>query len=113
MNLTLPLLQKLTNTTTSEFKNGQSVDFDSFYDKYAPALFGEIKRSLYKTEVSEKVMADAFVKIYQTLNEKDLSKDNLFVTALRLVKREISKTKVDIVLDQILYTKKQNRQHQL
>ncbi len=95
------------NTITSDALKVKSTEFDSFYDKYAAALFGEIKRSLYTTEVSEKVFAEAFIKIFQTLIEKDVSKENLFINALRLVRKEISRTKVDIVLDQILYTKKQ------
>jgi hypothetical protein len=107
--LTTQTNQASTYTVASAMLQNNFVSFEAFYDKYAAALYGEIKRSLYKDDVSQKVMEDAFKMIYQSLDTFDPAKEKVFISALKLVRKEISAKKVDIVLGQILYSKLYNQ----
>lgn len=88
------------STASSYLSNVNTTDFEAFYDKYAPAFYGEIKRKLYKDDVSQKVMVDSFTRIRQLIAHPH--NKNTFVAALQVVNKEISRTKVDLVLNQIL-----------
>ena len=108
---TLPPQHKpaVTSNIASTMPQGNLENFEAFYDKYAAALYGEIKRSLYKDDVSQKVMEEAFKIIYQSLDKFDASKENIFISALKLVRKEISSKKVDMAISQILFSKINNQ----
>src|SRR5687767_11003359 len=76
------------------------IDFEAFYDAYAPAFFGEIKRRFYNEDISQKLLEEVFVKVYQSLNQFDPSKERAFVWALKITRKEISRRKIDMVLNQ-------------
>src|SRR5687767_278835 len=96
-------------TTLFTKPQANAADFETFYDKYAPAFYGEIKKKLRNEEVSQKVMKEACVKIYQSLNEIQQAKEKGFIAAFKVVRKEISKTKVDMALNQILYSQMQKQ----
>ena len=104
---TLPPKQQTTSAYTVSKPSPQEtfVNFEAFYDKYAGAFYGEIKRGLFEEKVSQKVMEAACRKIYQSLHTFDSSNERIFISALKLVKKEISREKVNITLNQILYLK--------
>lgn len=113
MMQTLQASEELNTNTTATVPAGQaSLNIEAIYDKYAPAFYGEIKRTLYNEDISQKVMQEAFVKIYQALQKSEPANERVFITALKVVRNEISREKLDITLNQILYTKLQKR-HQL
>jgi hypothetical protein len=84
--------------------------FECIYDKYAGAFYGEIKRSLYNEEVSQKVLAEVFISLYNSLEYFDPSKERLFIWALKIARKKIRQTKVDLVLKQIFCPKLQKQQ---
>jgi hypothetical protein len=90
---------------TTLYPDLQSIplDFNSFYDKYAPAFYGEIKRRLYKDDISQQVLVDVFKKIFLSGEFVNAQQDKIFITALRLVRKEISEQKVNLALKQIFY----------
>ena len=75
--------------------------FEAFYDMYAPAFFGEIKRALYKQAESEQVLHESFSSIWKSISQFDPSKEHLFTWSLKRVRQEISKKKVNILLQEI------------
>ena len=108
---TLPSAPKNFSASNASFSQPQTnaADFEVFYDKYSPAFYGEIKKRLRNEEVSQKVMKDACVKIYQSLALIQQAKEKPFIAAFKVVRSEISRTKVDIALNQILYSQMQRR----
>ncbi len=106
-----PNVSSTSNTCTMSCDaNDNHISFEAFYDKYAAALYGHIKKTLHKDDVSQQVMIEAFNKIYCSLDKITSSKENVFISALKLVRAEISKKKVDMVMNQILYKDLEARQ---
>lgn len=71
------------------------------YDRYAEAFYGEIKRILHKQTESERALLDSFHAIWKEIPQLDPSVDQLFTWCLKIVRREISKRKVNIMLHEV------------
>ena len=64
------------------------------YDHYSGALFGVISRIIQKEEVAEEVLQDAFIKIWDKIENYDASKGRLFTWMLNLTRNlAIDKTR--------------------
>ncbi len=79
--------------------------FDQFYDQYAGALYGDIKRTLYKEDVSEETLASIFAIISSSIHEFDPATEKIFSWAMRIAHREISKRKIELTLQEVFLTK--------
>ncbi len=75
--------------------------FNKLYDDYAPAYYGEIKRSLYQKELCDQTLHETFVQIWNTLNGFDPAKERLSTWCLKIVQKEIRKKKIDLMLKEI------------
>ena len=64
------------------------------YKRYAPALFGMVKKIVQSDEVAEDVIQDAFVKIWKNAELYDSSKGKLF-TWMYNVTRNLSLDKIE------------------
>jgi hypothetical protein len=98
-------------TTSNSDQQSFPLDFHSFYDKYAPAFYGEIKRRLLKDDISQQVLIEVFKKLYQSGEFVNAKHEKVFITALKLVRKEISQQKVNLVLNQLFdkHTQKRSR----
>ncbi|HZF64289.1 MAG TPA: hypothetical protein VEZ55_07395 [Chitinophagaceae bacterium] len=72
-----------------------------FYDQYAPLFYGTIKNSLYREELSEQTTVDSFHLIWRNIKDFDAARESLLLWSLKLVKKEISKQKVNLLLKEI------------
>ena len=75
--------------------------FSTLYDAYAPAFYGEIKRSLCVSGECDKILENAFLVIWNSMDEFDSNKERLFTWCLKIVRKEIRKKKVDLLLKEI------------
>ena len=72
--------------------------FSAFYDRYTPLFYGCIKKELYRQDVSELVLKDVFCCIWKTVGQLDPSKEPLLAWSMKLVRKEIRKRKIDLML---------------
>lgn len=107
------MTQAAEHTDTSPSSLQSSTSFEAFYDKYAPAFYAEIKRWLYGEEPSAKVLEAAFLKMYNASREHSFVNESLFVWAYKIVQEEISRKKVDVALNSILYSERQSTEPEL
>jgi RNA polymerase sigma factor (sigma-70 family) len=64
------------------------------YDRYSAALNGVVSRIIKKEEVAEEVLQDAFIKIWDKIDNYDASKGRLFTWMLNLTRNlAIDKTR--------------------
>jgi RNA polymerase sigma-70 factor (ECF subfamily) len=75
--------------------------FNDFYDHYAPAFYGDIKRTLYEPDACSQTLEVAFCAIWTSINEYDSSKERFFTWALKIVRKRASLKKIDLVLHDI------------
>lgn len=75
--------------------------FSKFYDCCSPFFYGYIRKSLYKQAVSDETLEQSFCSIWKSVNEFDPSKQGLFTWSFNIVGKEVSKKKVDMLLDEI------------
>jgi hypothetical protein len=85
----------------ASLKNNNSEAFEEFYDCYAAAFYGSIKRTLLKREVSDETLVEVFNAIRTDVNQLDPQKDRVFIWAFRIVNKIIRKRKVDCLLQEI------------
>jgi DNA-directed RNA polymerase specialized sigma24 family protein len=71
------------------------------YERYAPAFYGEIKRNLYQQEICNLAFTDAYQQIWENIDRYDKTKGSLFAWCFRIVRREIQKRKVELMLKEI------------
>lgn len=74
---------------------------EKFYEKYGGAFYGLISKTLMSDQVSHSIMEAAFTRIVTSIDQYDPTRERLFVWAYRIVRKEASKEKVNIVLRQI------------
>ena len=77
------------------------IAFEAFYDLYASAFYGEIKRALYKKAESEKALQESFSAMWNSISQFDPSKERLFTWAIKKIRQEMSKQRVNILLQEI------------
>ena len=75
-------------------KNRKQSALDYLYDHYSGALYGVIFRILKKEEISEEVLHDVFLKIWNKIDAYDSSKGKLFTWMLNIARNHaIDKTR--------------------
>ncbi|MBC7948587.1 MAG: hypothetical protein H7Y42_11940 [Chitinophagaceae bacterium] len=84
-------------------KNRKYSAFEDFYDQYAPAFFGRIKKALYRDEVSADTLKDVFKTIWSSIEQYDSSRESLFTWAMRITRQKTSQQKIRISIAELLY----------
>jgi RNA polymerase sigma factor (sigma-70 family) len=75
-------------------KSRKQSAMDYLYDHYSGALYGVVFRILKKEEVSEEVLQDVFLKIWNKIDAYDSSKGKLFTWMLNIARNHaIDKTR--------------------
>lgn len=75
-------------------RNKKQSALDYLYDHYSGALYGVVFRILKKEEVSEEVLQDVFLKIWNKIDAYDSSKGKLFTWMLNIARNQaIDKTR--------------------
>jgi RNA polymerase sigma factor (sigma-70 family) len=75
-------------------KNRKQSALDYLYDHYSGPLYGVVFRILKKEEVSEEVLQDVFLKIWNKIDAYDSSKGKLFTWMLNIARNHaIDKTR--------------------
>jgi hypothetical protein len=82
-------------------KKLQHNTLDKFYNDYAAAYYGEIKRSLHRKDICDQTLIDAFKKFSSSIGEYDSTKERVFTWCLKIVRKEIRKKKIDLLLKEI------------
>ena len=72
------------NNLVSALKSKDQEAFRFLYDQYAAALFGVIKRIVVAPDLSEEVLHDAFVKIWENAHSYQPQKGRLFTWMLNI-----------------------------
>lgn len=75
--------------------------FSSYYDSYAPVFYGFITQTLHEKEVCEQTLEKSFCTIWTSINDYDPAKERLFIWSFKIVRREVSTKKIDLVLREI------------
>jgi len=75
--------------------------FEKFYDQYSGALYGDIQRTLLRKETSEETLKVGFINIWNSIDEYDPSRERLFTWAIRKIRKESRRKKIDLVLREI------------
>ena len=75
--------------------------FSVFYDRYAAAFYGDIKRTIYKQAESDAILEVAFCSIWKSMAQFDPEREHLFTWSLKKLRKEIAKVKVDMVLKEL------------
>ena len=70
----------------SALKSKDQEAFEFLYERYAAALFGVIKRIVVDPELSEEVLHDAFVKIWENAHSYQPQKGRLFTWMLNITR---------------------------
>jgi RNA polymerase sigma-70 factor, ECF subfamily len=81
------LKPKITYTNdelVSEIRNKNQKAFAYLYDNYSKALFGVIDSIVNNTEVSEDVLQNAFIKIWNNFDSYDATKGRLYTWLLNV-----------------------------
>ena len=89
-------------------KQGEQRAFEDFYDHYAPAFYGEIKRTFFKEDISSQTLLQVFNNILSSIVTYDQSKERLFNWGINIVRKEIRKQKTELVLKEIFFCKQSN-----
>jgi RNA polymerase sigma-70 factor (ECF subfamily) len=82
-------------------KNKKLISFEEFYDCVAPVLYGDIKRSLFREDVSVETLQKVFVQLYSSIDSFDASKERFFTWAIKIVRKEVRKQKTELVLKEL------------
>lgn len=82
--------------------------FNDLYDRYAPTFYGTIKKTLFREDVSSEILKNSFVKLWNSIDEFDPSKERFFTWALRIVRKEIRMQKISLLLQHIFYCQQPN-----
>jgi hypothetical protein len=80
--------------------------FSKLYDVYAPTFYAEIKRNLYQQEASDQTLMNVFTQICNSVPQFDPAKERFFTWCFKIVRKEIGKKKVDLLLKQIFACQK-------
>lgn len=75
--------------------------FNDFYEKYASAMYGEIKRTLCRDEIAEETLQKIFKEIWIAINNYDPLKERLFTWTIKITRKEIRRQKLNLTLKEI------------
>ena len=70
----------------TQLKLKDSLAFSYLYDNYAAAIFGVIYRMTQNNELSEDILQESFIKIWNNFDNYDSSKGKLFTWMLNLAR---------------------------
>ena len=107
-------MEVFTNNAVNEtklvdaLKKGGQRAFEDFYDQYAPAFYGEIKKTFFKEDISSHTLVKVFSTIFTTIATYDQSKEHLFTWGFKIVHKEIRKQKTELVLKEIFFCRQSN-----
>jgi hypothetical protein len=79
--------------------------FNYFYDHYSAAFYGEIMATLLKEEVACETLKIVFRRIWSDIRQFEF-KEPLFIWALKIVRHETSRKKIELVLSDLFYCQK-------
>jgi RNA polymerase sigma-70 factor (ECF subfamily) len=82
-------------------KTNKFSSFEEFYDLFAPAFYGDIKRALFKEDVSTETLNTVFITLFKSIDTFDPEKERFFTWASKIVRGEIRKQKTKIVLKEL------------
>ena len=89
-------------------KQGGQTAFEDFYDQYAPAFYGEIKKTFFKEDISSLTLVKVFSTIFTSIATYDQSKERLFTWGFNIVHKEIRQQKTELVLKEIFFCRQSN-----
>lgn len=92
----IPNINNIDSLKKQNFK-----DINTLYDAYAPAFYGEIKRSLCVSAECDKILENVFCTISKSMEEFDPTKERFFTWCLKIVRKEIRQSKVELLLKEI------------
>ena len=98
-------MKLLPNTLKSKMIDSKAINsdrvlFNTLYDKYAPSFYGELKKNFFKQEICDGLLINAYHQIWKNLADLHTEK-NHFIYCYRIVRKEISKKKVDLLLKEL------------
>jgi hypothetical protein len=79
-------------------KSGDSKVFGKFYDQYASAFYGDIKRTLLKEDISEQTLRQVFIDICSNIDKYNPDNERFFTWSLKVARKEIRRRKTDMVI---------------
>jgi hypothetical protein len=74
--------------------------FDYFYDRYAPAFYGEIKRTVCNEEKAVDVLSKFVAAVWRDIDDYDF-KQSFFTWCLKKVRKDAGRQKIDMVLREL------------
>ena len=81
--------------------------FSNFYDACSSMFYGYIQKSLYQQKACEETLLQSFCVLWKSADEFDPLTQGLFVWSLKIVEKEVSKKKIDLLLNEIFACQKQ------
>lgn len=108
------IMEVFTNNSVNEtklvdaLKQGGQRAIEDFYDQYAPAFYGEIKKIFFKEDISSHTLLKVFSTIFTSIATYDQSKERLFTWGFKIVHKEIRKQKTELVLKEIFFCRQSN-----
>lgn len=79
-------LDELDNSIVALFKQGYQQDYLKLYNKYAPAVYGVLLRTLGDEKMAEQCVHASFVEIWAQRLTYDPAKERLFTWMLKIAK---------------------------
>lgn len=70
----------------ARLKSGDQTAFEYLYDHYSSALYGVIFRILRNESIAEEVLQDAFLKIWDRIDQYDVSRGKLFTWIVNITR---------------------------
>lgn len=70
----------------ARLKSGDQAAFEYLYDHYSSALYGVIVRILRNESIAEEVLQDAFLKIWDRIDQYDVSRGKLFTWIVNITR---------------------------
>ncbi len=86
------------HSIVNAIKSGCSKAFGKFYDQYASAFYGDIKRTLLKEDVSEETLKQVFADIWNNIDKYNPDNERFFTWSLKVARKEIRRRKTDMVI---------------
>lgn len=90
------------------YNNGIVQSFSSFYDRYAGAFYGFIKRTLYQEDVCCEVLHSAFIKMWKFYHLYDDSKESFFSWSMKIIREETNTRKTERVIYELFACRRSN-----
>lgn len=97
----------------ARIKSGDRAAFEYLYDRYSGALYGVILRILQNEAIAEEVLQDTFLKIWDRIDQYDVSRGRLFTWIVNVARhlaidkirsKEISRENKTSSIDDLVHT---------